>query len=490
MDKIARFAILGLFPFKRHGNRNCFKSRFNSRFTCRVFSFFGFYFRASLWLFSLLSSPALIADFSSSDLNEIESYLSNIYDYNIDIYNKLNDIEYDVGDIKSDADNMRQMLQNIYNGFGYSYNGAYTLRQDMQENNEHLIDIHDNITGLYDGLTSLESIYARLGEILDALDDNGTGSGSGGEIPSDIATETTLSSFKGKYEELANQFLNSWGFEGGSGGTFKESLSYIFPKTNSSNRFIVYSIAPTTDLGAISPFPVPGGTGGSWKDFMMPMFGSSTRIYSNNFLEDFGYVLGENLYGLSSIQQQNMQKQAWNDWYAHTNLISTLNTLSSPPKNYIDSSSDIGSVDSSTGEMTLTYNDSEGGSPPTPEVIDTKVVFTNDFSVLETDSNSIGENLNKITYSKLNEKYKLPEGIENNNYQDYSSKEAFPDYNLQYGPEQYQSFRFTATHRRMYNSLFSPQLCDKLRAVFSKLWFFLSIWFNFVLFKIFGKVKE
>lgn len=493
MDKSGRFAIFSSSSFGgRNGCRDCRKFGVNKGIVNRIFSFFRFYRWVTLWLFCFISSYAL-AEWDENDtrtLNEILYAVEQIENDEDTRFSLLeNMLEQDGNSVGFNANRIYNYVYRTFNALGYSYgSSARHLSDDMADVNTNLVDIHDNITGLYDGLTSLESIYARLGEILDALDGN-TG-GSGGEIPSDIATETTLSSFKGKYEELANQFLNSWGYAGGSGGTLKESLSYFFPKSNTSNRYTVYAITPTLDLGDTSPFPVPGGTGGSWKPFTVPMFGSSIRQFQNNFMEDFGFILGENLYGLSSIQQENAKKQAWNDWYAHTNLISTLNVLSRPPDNYIDKSSDIGSLNDENGEMSITYNDAEGGSPPTPELIDTKIVYTNDFAQLETKAEEVEDIFKDINYSKMKEIYKVPQGIENQGYRDYSQIETIPDYQIQYGNDKNFSFVFGASHRQIYNSILSPSLLNKLRGVFSKLWFFLSVYFNFVLFKIFGKVND
>lgn len=482
MDKIARFAILGLFPFKRYGNRNCFKSRFDSRVTRRIFSLLGFYFRTSFWLYCLLSSPALIAEFSSDDSDNLLLISQEVFN----IHTKVSSIESSQDILEEHTKD----ISNLYKSLGYTnyYAGQGTLKQDILVLRDYLSALSGQNQSILKGMGSTsqttwsgETLGVKLDKILSAIEALDTpDSGSGGETFSDFATETTLSAFKGQYEQLANQFLNSWGFS--QEYNLKGYLDYIVPGVG-SNFSIPY--LRFSAVGAeTSPYP---DTVDRWVSWQSRNYNLSQ---SGSFLEDFFNALSARDGGIVDLDLRWRKKQAWNDWYAHTNLVDTLYLLSSPPKNYIDSSSDIGSVDSSTGEMILTYNDSEGGSPPTPEVIDTKVVFTNDFSVLQTDSNSIGENLNRITYSKLNEKYKLPEGIENNNYQDYSSKEALPDYTLQYGPKQYQTFRFTSKHRTMYNSIFSPQLCDKLRGVFSKLWFFLSIWFNFVLFKIFGKVKE
>lgn len=487
MDKIARFAILSLF-LKRYGNRNRCESRFNSRVIDRVFSLFRFYFRVSLWIFCGVSSYAL-AEFSSEDSNNLNLISQEVWNINTK-----------VGNIDSQTDTISNHTSNIlklYQSLGYTnYTGGTTLRSDILNLRDYLAALDDLNQEMLKGMGGSgqkwvgDSLGVRLDKIIAAIESLDTG-GSGSEtpeIPTDIATETTLSSFKGKYEEFANQFLNSWGFS--QEHNLKSYFDNFFTARYYTWTTRIFTQPAGTSEGPMTPFPIKTPVAPGYKWFNTSPGSSTTTQSFNNVFEWLQYAQDE-MHGRYFLYTQNLfKKQAWNDWYAHTNLVSTLYTLSSPPKNYIDKSSDIGSINAENGEMSIVYNDSEGGSPPTPEVIDTKVVYTNDFSILETDSTSIGNNLNEITYTKLNEKYKLPEGIETNNYQDYSSKESFPDYNLQYGTKEYQSFRFTAKHRSMYNSLFSPQLCDKLRAVFSKLWFFLSIWFNFVLFKVFGKIKD
>lgn len=483
MDKSGRFAIFSpsrLLYWGNDGIRNCRKSRVNQGIIIGIFSFFRVYFRLSLWLFCCYA-PYALAEWDSTDSGRLLDIYVEIRTWQASQNTKFDLLKsylnaYNGGSVGDNVADIENELERIYNALGYSYgSSARHLADDMADVNENLVDIHDNITGLYDGLESLESIYVRLGEILDALDDN-TG-GSGGEISSDIATETTLSAFKGKYEELANQYLTSWGFSGGSGGTYRDYLDNLY-------RFQPYVLHDSYSSAGTVPFP---NETHKWYYLYYP---SKTSMNFDNPYEALSWSFSQSLQTFNEVLYMNQLKMEWNDWYAHTNLISTLHDIYQQPKNYVDKSEDIGSVNDENGEMSITYNDAEGGSPPTPEVIDTKIVFTNDFAQLETDADDMDDTLDDINYSKMKDIYKVPEGIESQGYRDYSQVESIPDYQIQYGNDKSFSFVFGASQRQIYNSILSPALLNNLRNVFSKLWLFLSVYFNFVLFKIFGKVND
>lgn len=486
MENNKRCAIFSPSSFsgmKINGRRNFSRISKHSRFDYRIFSIFRVFAWASFWFCPCFFRSAL-AEFETTDSQNLSSIKSNVVL-----------LERYVSQINTNVSGLETQLQNLN---GKTETTRLNVR-DILANSNTLLSVlgygtsYAEINGtLKQDLTTINStLETKLQAIIDALQNEGSG-GSGGDtsLPIDIATETTLSAFKSqnhtditafqsKYEEFANQFLTSWGFVGGSDGTLKDLLEscFVAPAKDSIYPTLIMSEEGWDNV----PFPVESH---GWANY----YRGWEKFSSNgNWLSVLSEIFAANLEGFGDGLTYNFQKSSWNDWYAHTNTLARLDmiveSLNSTPDISVNDTNDIGTV--TDDKLNITFDKSTGDSP---DSIDLHPAFTNDVAELSGPAHSITNKVAKlITYSKLSNRYKTPD-VDNTNYRDYGVIQDIPDYNLQYGTRPQMRFSFTATARNLFRGFLSRERMATLRDIFLKLWAFLAIYCNFLIFKIFGKM--
>lgn len=468
------------FGSKKNGRGSGRRVSQYSRFDNRIFSIFRFFVWLAVWFCPCFFRTSLAE-------NDYTGMINGILNDTGQILGEVGTIDGRLErEIIPDLEENRQYLYYIKsntdflkNGFGYFGGSAGVFKDDVNTIILKLSNINDNITVLQDGVTELGLVNQKLDSILEYL--NGTG-GSGGTLPTDIATETTLSAFKSKYEDISNQFLTSWGFVGGSGGTLKDYLVSVFGDSP-SNTITYYLYDVFENPSETSPFP---NSDKYWYDLTryetsMTVNSPFEAIINQLFYDQYNkeYYFRANL--------MNMQKQSWNDWYAHTNSIARLDlivsSLNSTPDIYVNDTDDIGTV--TDDKLNITFDKSTGDAA---ESIELNPAFTNDVAELTAPAQSLTNKVAKlITYSKLSNRYKTPD-LDNTNYRDYEVTQDIPDYKLQYGTRPQMHFQFTSVSRNLFRGFLPREKMATLRSIFLKLWAFLAIYCNFLIFKIFGKM--
>lgn len=453
-----------------------------SRFDYRIFAIFRFFVWASVWFCPCFFRSAL-AEFDNDDsstLRQIYSVVDSIYESTYRSEEYLATTSMNAEAANGYLRNIQQYTQSSAQGLGYYGTSATgTLKGDMTKILNYMgygsgVTLAGSLTSLVNqtnqiktnlGGDNYNTIADRLDDIINYLESRTT--------PTDYATETTLSAFKNKYEEISNQFLTSWGFVGGSDGTYRDYLESIF-------KVRPYSLQDMYGRAGNSPFP---NENNSWFSMYYP---EQTSSFYNPF-EGLSWTFAQSLQTFSDVLMLNMQKQSWNDWYSHTNSVAHLDmivsSLNSTPALRVDGTDDIGTIDEN--QLNITFDKATGDSA---ETIDLQPAFTNDLAELTTPAENVTNKVaNLITYSKLSNRYKTP-NVDDTNYRDYEITQDISDYNLQYGTRPQMTFRFTATARNLFRGFLSRERMATLRSIFLKLWAFLAIYCNFLIFKIFGKM--
>lgn len=453
----------------------------------RVFLFF----RVHLWIYFCFASLAILrAEFDSGDsanLTTIKNTVGTISGIVSDSSLYLRQIELDVGSIDDNVSTLKNYNAYILGQFGYGLGSSQvsSVKSDFDALKQNSSDSLDYLQRIEDYLSNIEAI----------LESNGDTGGSGGEsttINQDWLKEDTFKTY-------SDWVKSSFGFTGGTGteDTLKSLISpfydtWINGYSNDLNLYyFVQNTRPT--LGLNTPFPVTNNNGrdGLWYDLSEPRTYLMPESYKDpfKFLAD---VFVQQAYLDNQFSQGLLKKQSWNDWYAHTNLVSTLENLLtySVPEQSINGSSSFGGIktDEVTGDKTLdiTWEKSTGDSA---ESIELTPSFTNDLSQLTMDSNSITNRFNNIfDYTNIKNRYlSNSKIITNNSYNDPKTSDV-GNYTFKYGSWKEQTFEWTAKSTNLYRSVFSYELMKFLRSTFDVLWKIFAALCNFALFKRLGRV--
>lgn len=339
--------------------------------------------RLVLWCgFGVLLFPLnLFGEFSSSDsssLLRIRTDVENIRSKQLESY--LLDV-----DIRND---LRYFVQTF--GFGngtanFEWNFGL-LRSYAFLSSEYLFSISNNTSTISQNVSHLsensDSVLSKLDEIISALEAlSSSGGGSSGDeggsaetITQDWLKEDTFTAARAEdnaaTQEYRDWFKSAFGF-GGSSSTpsmydfFTSDSKFYYPRLVWSSYYVP------------SPFPVAGGTGAKWVEDYNYM--SETKTYPNQtFIERFSHVLAANLNQVIAANEHFAINGAWNDWYAHTNLVANLWAIHNAPL----PTGEVPTIGFSQDGI-LTYKDgssSEGSSAPTSQTLDLTPVATNSYN--------------------------------------------------------------------------------------------------------------
>lgn len=388
--------IYGRFYFNRV-KRNCKHLGFFRRYG-RVLAFY------VVWLSPLAALTA--EEWTRADIDSILHEVGSIEDWNSSIFSQLQDFS------SNNYNKLGEINQLLIRAFGFNYPEAYP--------NGYLAQISKNFATYFgydtDGVLgrlnlNLETygqnlynnqreIVTKLESIISLLSGN-SGSGSAAEINQNWLTEA-------KYTEVANQFLTSWGFEGGSAGSFKQSFDMLVGTQTSlpSSYTLTYY---TAERDVFTPFPDADPRPFNkiyWYDL---------NEHSITFdLNEIGYLgmlnynmqyMHNTLSGASDALVNNMKKSSWNDWYAHTNLVATI--VQQADRFFHAPSDDNTNTTFSDGKL-ITVTTSGGSSNTNEE--DLTPVTTNDFAQIEQDTNSVTNSLKFLSADKIKSRY-LTEGM-------------------------------------------------------------------------------
>ncbi len=232
-------------------------------------------------------------------------------------------------------------------------------------------------------ITKLDEIIAALEALAESGSSSGGGSGSGTEIAQDWLKETTFTTARAEdnaaTQEYRDWFKSAFGF----GGSSSTPSMYDFFTSNSK---FYYPWLAWSSYYEPSPFPVAGGTGAKWVEDYSYM--SETKTYPNQtFIERFSHVLASNLNQVIAANEHFAINGAWNDWYAHTNLVANLWAIHNTAPT--GESPTIGFADG-----VLTYKDgssASGSSAPTTQTLDLNPVATNAYESVVGDITTLTE---------------------------------------------------------------------------------------------------
>lgn len=334
-----------------------FGSRYNkcrleyfARYAARLFQCRSLVLVGALWL--SFSPVVLRAEFSQEDRNFLSNRFGELRDDTTQIEfwtesssGKLTLIRDKLSEFYSNnsqwnAKIVEEMLEN-QSIFGYTVEN--TFKADYDAKNATLVE-------------KLEAIITAL-EDLKASESPEGGSGEGeSTINETWLTEDTFKADFGGFVDKYDTFLSSWGFGGGSGDSLK---SWLIQRRNRSN--VIWQFA--TDLYS-SNVPFPGNN-----SYWPVVYERQNAWYgSGDPFVDIVESLWDTSGRMANLNLTISKKQAWNDWQAHTNLISRLDSIFS-----LESKSSL-SFDEDTGQ--LVFDENLGGSS-SATVTDVTPVSTN-----------------------------------------------------------------------------------------------------------------
>lgn len=312
------------------------------------------------------------------------------------------------GEIKTDTQYIRQYTEWVYNSLGYSYGSTgFRLRDDLQSILKLLRTVDNNLSSSATDLTTIaskttkiaensDSVVTKLDEIIAALEaladsggSSGGGSGSGTEITQDWLKEDTFKTARAEdnaaTQEYRDWFKSAFGFGGSS--SIPSLYDSLFPGYEYG-----LSVSVSDLYGDKSPYP---GSNVPWinqysTNYIHPSIldngGMTNQIRSN-----LGAYLAWNNFTISvgelRAKQLLAQKQAWNDWQAHTNLVANLWAIHNTAPT--GESPTIGFADG-----VLTYKDgssASGSSAPTAQTLDLNPVSTNSYDGVVGDITTLTE---------------------------------------------------------------------------------------------------
>lgn len=312
------------------------------------------------------------------------------------------------GDIKTDTQYIRQYTEWVYDSLGYSHGSSgFRLRDDLQSILKLLRTVDNNSSSSATDLTTIaskttkiaensDSVVTKLDEIIAALEalaesggSSGGGSGSGTEITQDWLKETTFTTAyneeKAATQEYRDWFKSAFGFGGSSSSpSFASYLGF-------GGGLDTYSVvAPSVFGNEASPFPTVEE---KWQNASSSNNASTPNFAKRSLPIYFSYVLSMNLSKQANVFASNMKKQAWNDYYAHTNLVANLWAIHNTAPT--GESPTIGFADG-----VLTYKDgssASGSSAPTTQTLDLNPVATNAYDSVVGDITTLTESVSSGT---------------------------------------------------------------------------------------------
>lgn len=324
------------------------------RYAARLFPTRSLVLGGFIWVFA--SPLVLRAEYELVDRN----YLSDIHQDTDWIRTYSDEIQTNTAAIKG------YLESRFTNWMGYSFLSGLPKRDSSIS-----MDMGMIIDNLNASNASSTNIVAKLDVIISYLEqlseDESSGSSSTNTvaITQDWLKEDTFKESFGGFVEKYDSFLASWGFSGGSSGETLKSFLYDNFVFNSNKKFTgVYRDYARRRL-AQEPFP--GSINGYWLD--MTTYTDKSISFNTPF-EYLGIVISDGFADVASSNMNNLRKQSYNDWQAHTNLIEKLDSIYR-----LDSKSDL-EYNAETGEVTLTQTGT-GSSSESSEVIEVTPVSTN-----------------------------------------------------------------------------------------------------------------
>lgn len=353
---------------RKFGSRyNKCRLEYSARYAARLFQCRSLVLVGLVWL--SLSPVVLRAEFSQEDRN----FLSN----------RFNEVKADTSQIEYWTESSAGWLNKIHSKLGdfYSNNSQWNAKivEEMLEDQSIFgYTVENTFKADYDAknatlVEKLESIITAL-EDLKASDSPEGGSGEGeSTINETWLTEDTFKADFGGFVDKYDTFLSSWGFGGASGGSFK---SWLEKNRGTSN--ILWSFA--VDLSSPNqPFP---GNNSYWPSLAT---GGDYFVSTGDAFKDIIIALDHSSYKNANFNLTLAKKQAWNDWQAHTNLISKLDSIFK-----LENKSSL-SFDEDTGQ--LVFDENLGGSS-SATVTDVTPVSTNS---VDTAVTSVTNSASRVT---------------------------------------------------------------------------------------------
>ena len=357
-----------------------------------VLRFYGFLL---LWL----SAFPLLAEWETQDRNTLNAIQVAIQTLESESrWNNVTQMTSDVRSIKGYLDNIDTQSNTAKNYLAYVLGNL-----GYGQGSSQISSISADFNALKANTDNIETL---LQSIIDALEGSSGGS-SGGEsqtITQDWLKEDTFTTY---YDWMRSSF----GFEGGSSGSFKDLIfnffdSFRVPKVYKQTEFW-YTGGDTS-----TPFP---GSNLIWPEYW------NSYTYSSSYDNPWEYIV----LSLSNMSWNNnkilfdvAKKQSWNDWQAHTNLVATITQQAdrffTPPAN---DPSPTPSFDASTGSIITP----SGGTGSADSSLSIQPSLTNDFAVIEQDINTTTNSFNFVSRSDIEDRYFSDDYLSVGSYHDYSS---------------------------------------------------------------------
>ena len=456
---------------KKYGIRYFCKYSFNSGIFCGKRSFF----RICLWYFSWLFvfvSRVSLADYESEALNLLS-------------------------EIEGDTSNLRNVVNQIYSEHG---NNLINIR-DIIRKSLGYIDSYGNSGGsvaddMYKIVTRLDEenisstqIVTKLDRLIELLENNSSGEGSGGSGGDSSITQDWVK--EDTYTQFAERLWKGLGFadEGGSSLGSPSSLVEMFSTTRYS-----FPIGPRifyyrdTEAEGATKTPFPGSTALWINEYPYYEEDQGATRYTYTFPELISYPVVAQLAQNSTNEIRIFKKQAWNDWQAHTNLVATLERLLTvtPPENRVDSIASLGKIEkteSGKEELIINYDTGTGDSP---EAIDLNPAVTNTTEELALSVDSTTNTVSRVlSYDTISNRYTDFSRVDNTGYRDYMAFEDIPSSELNLGGGMV--LNLGDNFKTVFESVLPMSTMAKLRNIFGYLWLFFYVYANWLLFKITGK---
>lgn len=516
--------LSSIFLRKKNGIRYCCKHSSYTRVFCRKRSFFLFCLWYFSWLF-LFAPRFALAEFESNDKTNLQNIRSDVNNINLETQS-IHDLLREalstsggngyvgwhlglMGDDVNDIDNKLSYLFGVL-GYGYASSQTGTLNDSLISIKQQIADIYNyqklpsdgagyqnwvnlqklqtisgglGYTGGYQSTLKYDNtiIIDRLEAILAFLNNTFTGSSSS---PQDYVKEDT-------FTEFAQQYWSAFGFSGGSDGSLKDLISPWFKLQTSEGyqanyRYWEYYQRRTS---SIDPFPVDFSTGTEYRWFNT----TAPVVTEHNYLSADPFSFLAEFHGNLQLSNQKFLqgiaiKQSWNDYYAHTNLVSTLERLLTvtPPEDRVDSIASLGKIEkteSGKEELIIDYGTGTGDSP---ETIDLNPAVTNTTEELALSVDSTTNTVSRVlSYQTISNRYTDFSRVDNTGYRDYMSFEDIPTSELNLGGGMV--VNVGDNFKSVFESLLPMSTMVKLRQVFGYLWLFFYVYANWLLFKITGK---
>lgn len=462
----------------------------------RIFTFSSILFGLCVWLFP----SSALAEMSETQEGLLRTIKLNLDSIKVDVssIDTVQDWQYSylvnaLGGNMNSGSETPYYVPAIYNQLQQLYKSLGTTEQNTLLSKLTTLEGYSSslVNNSEDSLDHLQRIEDFLSNIEALLESNSGGSGSGGEgsTENDWVKETTFQEYSDNFQTYYDWVRSSFGFEGGSSESLYDWLNNRFG-WNSDAGYTLRSYYYEEGKGNDSPFPLSNSEM-SWAILNGNRWTFTNKTFLEVLIDQMESDIVTTGDGFSAVIN-NQIKSSWNDWYAHTNLVSTLERLldNSPPENRVDSTSDIGTITQSQngGEvLNITYDSGTGDSA---ESIDLTPAYTNNVAQLSTDADDIKKDFDDIwDYNKIKERYVDSEKFKDtSSFQDVQQKEI-SDYIIQYGNKPYMAFRWSSTALRMYKAIFTYDRMRLLRSTFGRMWNLLVIWGCYVLFRILGKAN-